>query len=106
MSYKACVCAGILAAGCTTGVPGGFSNGDRWTFPLVGPLEDGLLVTPVSVRGHGPYLFAIDPDALVSAVDTQVVRDAHLWTGQGPRRTDETWTSRPRTPFRRRPSVL
>jgi len=26
--------------------------------PAVGPLEDGLLITPVSVRGHGPYLWS------------------------------------------------
>jgi len=90
MSYKACVCAGILAAGCTTGVPGGFSNGDRWTFPLVGPLEDGLLMTPVSVRGHGPYLFAIDPDANISVIDQQVADEAGLTMGRGPSRFDET----------------
>ncbi len=89
MSYKACVCAGILAAGCTTGVPGGFSNGDHWTFPLVGPLENGLLMTPVSVRGHGPYLFAIDPDANISVIDQQVVDEAGLIVGRGPGRFDE-----------------
>jgi len=90
MSYKACVCAGILAAGCTTGVPGGFSKGDHWTFPLVGPLEDGLLMTPVSVRGHGPYLFAIDPDANLTVIDQQVVDEAGLTMGRGPSRIDET----------------
>jgi aspartyl protease len=89
MSYKACVCAGILAAGCTTGVPGGFSKGDHWTFPLVGPLEDGLLLTPVSVRGHGPYLFAIDPDANITVIDQQVVDEAGLTMGRGPSRIDE-----------------
>jgi hypothetical protein len=87
----------LLAAGCSIGAPPGFpTQSESWTAPLVGPLENGVLVTPVMIGGHGPYLFAIDPDALVSAVDTQVVRDAHLWIGQGPRRVDETWTSRPR----------
>jgi len=89
MSYKPYVLAGILAAGCTTGVPGGFSKGDHWTFPLVGPLEDGLLLTPVSVRGHGPYLFAIDPDANITVIDQQVVDEAGLTMGRGPSRIDE-----------------
>jgi hypothetical protein len=79
-------------AGCSVGAPPGFSSGDHWTFPLVGPLEDGLLLTPASVHGHGPYLFAIDPDANVSAIDKQVVEEAGLRTGQGPHRIDETDT--------------
>jgi TonB family protein len=84
------------AAGCVVGAPAGFSKGDHWTFPLVGPLEDGLLVTTASVRGHGPYLFAIDPDANVSEIDTQVADDAKLRTGPGPRRIDETDTGQAR----------
>jgi hypothetical protein len=88
--YKTCLFAGILVAGCASGgTPSGFSKGDRWTFPLVGPLEDGLLITPVSVRGHGPYLFAIDPDASISVIDKQVADEAGLTMGQGPARTDE-----------------
>src|SRR5262245_26876022 len=86
----------LLVAGCSIGAPSGFPSGESWTFPLVGPLENGLLVTPVTIRGHGPYLFAIDPDALVSEIDTAVYRDAQLWSGQGPRRVDETDTSHPR----------
>jgi hypothetical protein len=94
--HKACLFAGILVAGCTAGVPSGFSKGDRWTLPLVGPLEDGLLITPVSVRGHGPYLFLIDPDADGSAVDQQVVDEASLTIGVGPSRFDETGTEQTR----------
>jgi TonB family protein len=86
----ALVVGGVADVGCTVGAPRGFSSGDHWTFPLVGPLEDGLLVTPVSVRGHGPYLFAIDPDANVSAVDKQVTDEAQLRTATGPHRIDET----------------
>ena len=71
------------------GPPQGFSTGDRWTFPLVDPLEDDVLVTPVTIDGYGPYLFALDPDAPISAVDTQVVNDAQLRTGKGPRQIDE-----------------
>jgi hypothetical protein len=50
--------------------------------PLVGPLENGALIVPALVDGKGPYLFAIDPDANVSAVDQDVVREAGLRTGQ------------------------
>lgn len=88
------VIAGLFAAGCTVGAPPGFSGGDHWMFPLVGPLEDGLLVTPVTVRGRGPYLFGIDPDATVTAIDQQVVVDAGLLVGSGPRRVDESETGR------------
>jgi len=80
------------ALGCTVGAPPGFSGGESWTFPLVGPLEDGLLITPVTVGGHGPYLFAFDPDANFSAVDKQVVDDAQLRTSGGPKIIDETDT--------------
>jgi len=76
-------------AACAGATPSGFSKGDHWTFPLVGPLEDGLLLTPVTVRGHGPYLFAIDPDANITAIDKQVADEAGLETGQGPVRIDE-----------------
>jgi hypothetical protein len=87
----ACVAAfaGALASACTVGAPPGFSGGDHWVFPLVDPLEDGLLVTPVTINGAGPYLFAIDPDANVSAIDMQVVAEAKLRNGQGPHRIDE-----------------
>src|ERR1043165_10108464 len=79
-----------LMAGCAVGPPAGFSSGDHWTFPLVGPLEDGLLITPATVHGHGPYLFAIDPDANVTEIDKQIVDDAGLRMGSGPHRIDET----------------
>lgn len=92
MRHPASLFVWLLAAGCSVGTPGGFSSGDHWSFPLVGPLEDGVLVTPVTVHGHGPYLFAIDPDANVTAVDKQVVEDAGLRIGVGPRRIDETDT--------------
>jgi len=74
------------------GTPPGFSGGDRWVFPLVGPLEDGLLVTPVSVHGHGPYLFAFDPDANVTAISKDLVEEAGLRMGTGPHRIDESDT--------------
>src|SRR5712675_3310145 len=92
MQCKVYAFASLVVAGCTVGAPPGFSSGDHWMFPLVGPLEDGLLVTPVSVHGHGPYLFAIDPDANVTAIDKQLVEDAELRMGTGPHRIDETDT--------------
>jgi hypothetical protein len=85
-----------IAAGCSVGAPPGFSGGDHWTFPLVGPLEDGVLVTPVMVHGHGPYLFAIDPDANVTAVDKQLADELGLRTAYGPRRIDESDTGQRR----------
>lgn len=89
MHHKACLFAAVLSAGCTARAPSGFSKGDHWTFPLVGPLEDGLLITPVTVRGKGPYLFAIDPDANITSIDKQVADEAGLTVGRGPARVDE-----------------
>jgi hypothetical protein len=82
---------GVAAAACGPAPPSGFSGGadDRWTFPLVGALEDGLLLTPVFVGSTGPYLFAIDPDAPTSVVDGDVVKQAKLRTFAGPARLDE-----------------
>src|SRR4029079_7367915 len=89
MKRSMCALIPVVVAGCSVGAPPGFSSGDRWTFPLVGPLEDGVLVTPATVRGHGPYLFAIDPDANISAVDKQIVEDCDLRTSAGPKIIDE-----------------
>ena len=86
----------ILWCGCTVGAPAGFSSGDHWTFPLVGPLEGGLLITPATVHGHGPYLFAIDPDANVTALDAELVQAAGLRSGIGPKRVDESDTGQNR----------
>jgi hypothetical protein len=102
MRVVAAVAAGALAlagGACTAGAPPGFSGGyrgDRWAFPLVGPLEDGLLITPVTINTHGPYLFLIDPDAPVSIVDGELVKLAELRPVPGPPRLDETDTQRTR----------
>jgi Aspartyl protease len=83
--------AALVLGGCAVGAPTGFSSGDQWTVPLVGPLENGVLLVPVYIgkENAGPYLFAIDPDATVSAVDDKIVSEAHLRSGQGPRLDDE-----------------
>jgi hypothetical protein len=86
------------AGACTSGAPPGLSGGagDRWSFPLVGPLEGGLLITPVMLGTHGPYLFLIDPDAPISIIDAELVKVAELRPISGPARLDETDTQRPR----------
>jgi hypothetical protein len=90
--------AALAAGACTSGAPPGFSGGagDRWSFPLVGPLEGGLLLTPVTLNTYGPYLFLIDPDAPISIVDAELVKLAGLRPVPGPERLDETDTQRPR----------
>ena len=73
--------AGVLvAAACSppSAVPQTFSAGDSWTAPLVGPLENDLLIVPVFVNGKGPYLFAVDTDAVVSVITKHVFQDAAL----------------------------
>lgn len=80
-----------LAACNAGGAPANYVGGKAtsWALPLVGPLEDNVLLTPVLLDGVGPYLFAIDPDANVSIVDEQVVKDGRLAVAKGPARIDE-----------------
>lgn len=88
----------IAVAGCNPGPPANFlgGKGDRWILPLVGTLEENLLLTPVLIDGNGPYLFAIDPDANVSIVDEQVVKEGKLLAVKGPARLDESNTEHAR----------
>lgn len=94
---RLCYLLPILAA-CSVGAPPGFSSGSQWSFPLVDPLDDGVLVTPVTVNGKGPYLFAIDPDANAMIVDERVVVEAGMVIDKayGPRIVDETGAAQPR----------
>jgi hypothetical protein len=64
--------------------------------PLVGALENGLLITPVSIGTNGPYLFAIDPDAAISAIDGEVAKETGVLARKGPLRLDETGQPQPR----------
>ncbi len=75
----------LASAGCSIGAPPGFSSGDQWSFPLVGALEEGVLLTPVFIHDRGPYLMAIDPDAPLSVLDEAVVSENQLYAGLGPR---------------------
>ena len=89
---------GLLGA-CTSGAPPGFSGGiggDKWTLPLVGPLEDGVLITAVTINTAGPYLFAIDPDAPTSIIDAEIVKKLDLRTFEGSKRLDESDTQQVR----------
>lgn len=85
----------VVVAACSSGAPTGFSGGDRWSAPLVGPLEDSTLLVPAYVDGKGPYLFALDPDENVSSVDEEVVKAAGLRVGEGPHLLDESDTEHP-----------
>jgi hypothetical protein len=87
--------AAAALAGCAGGAPPGFSSGTAWVFPLVGPLENGMLITPVMLNGKGPFLFVIDPDASASSIDEGLAKELGLETALGPRLVDESDTSRP-----------
>ena len=86
-------------AACTSGAPPGFSgsaNGEQWVIPLVGPLENGQLITAVTINTHGPYLFAIDPDAPMTVIDASLAKQLDMRTFEGPKRLDESDTQRTR----------
>lgn len=88
--------AATFVAACSVGAPTGFSEGATWTIPLIGPLEDGLLLVPALVNGKGPFVFAIDPDAHVSIIDQYVLKESGARTGEGPRLLDENDTQQNR----------
>jgi hypothetical protein len=90
--FLACV---VGVGGCSIGAPPGFSGGDQWSFPLVGPLEDGVLITPVFINDKGPYLMAIDTDSPISQIDDALVGELQLHSGLGPKMLDESDTNRP-----------
>ncbi len=95
MIRGAAVAAVAAVAAChTQATPSGFSGtpDNRWTMPLVGAFEDGLLVTPVTIGTMGPYLFELDPDAQVSAVDAQVVKEVLPHVIKGPPLVGEAGT--------------
>ncbi|HUQ02286.1 MAG TPA: hypothetical protein VM261_07290 [Kofleriaceae bacterium] len=85
----------LASAACASGAPPGFSSGNAWVFPLVGPLENGALIAPVTFGAKGPYLFVIDPDASASSLDESLAGELGLVTALGPRLIDEGDTSRP-----------
>ena len=71
--------------GCAVGAPPGFSDGDLWTFPLVAPLEDDLLLVPVYVQDRpDPLLFMIDPDSRQSSIDSALQSELKPYSVQVP----------------------
>jgi hypothetical protein len=87
------VTAVVLLLSSCSGAPPGFSSGESWSLPLVGPLENGVLITPVFMDDKGPYLFAIDPDAPQSTVDEGVVSEIKPYGFLSQRYDDEQDTS-------------
>ena len=82
---RALALACLLLAGCAVGAPPGFSDGDLWTFPLVAPLEDDLLLVPVYIGDKKePLLFMIDPDSPVSVIDSALQSELKPYSMQGP----------------------
>jgi hypothetical protein len=78
-----------ILGSCTPGAPPGFSGGESWSFPLVGPLENGELITVAFIGDKGPYLFAIDPDAPSSTVDEGIVSEVKPYAYISDRYDDE-----------------
>ncbi|MBV8761842.1 MAG: hypothetical protein JO257_31390 [Deltaproteobacteria bacterium] len=48
----------LLVAGCVVGPPKGYGPGESWTFPLVDPLANGVIVAPATIA-KGTMLFAL-----------------------------------------------
>jgi hypothetical protein len=72
-----------LLGACAMGTPPGFSDGDSWSAPLVGPLENSAILVPVRINGAGPYLFMVDPDSPVSSVDAAIMSELDLYNRLG-----------------------
>src|SRR5882757_8231285 len=88
--------AAALLAGCSGGPPNGFSKGESWTAPMIGPLEDGLILVPVFINGKGPYTFAVDPDANYTVVARHILAETGMQPVKGPNMDDESNTQRDR----------
>ena len=79
MQWKACAIVWPLIAGCAVGAPPGFSSGDRWVFPLVGPLEEGLQIAdiPVGRQRRVPQLVGVvgtEPDQSLGEFGSRAVQ--------------------------------
>ncbi len=82
--------AGAACGSCAVGAPPGFSDGDLWTFPLVAPLEDDLLLVPVYVQDRPePLLFMIDPDSRQSSIDSALQSELKPYSVQAPEEVTE-----------------
>jgi hypothetical protein len=80
----------LALTGCAVGVPPGFGDGESWSFPLVAPLEDDLLLAPVYLEGRAePVLFMIDPDSAVSSIDNALQNELKPYSFQVPNELNE-----------------
>jgi hypothetical protein len=101
---RAAVSFAVFLGACAVGAPPGFSQGDTWTLPLVAPEHESRLLTPVTIDGRGPYLFAIDPDLPMTIVDREILANTDFRRWDGPRRLDQHDTTH-ETFYRRIPNV-
>ncbi len=79
----------LSLSGCVVGAPPGFSDGDLWSVPLVAPLENDLLLVPVSLNGEGPFLFMVDPDSPESSVEASLQASLDLYARRSGQRLTE-----------------
>ena len=69
----------LCLAGCALGKPLAFSDGTRWSFPVMSIGDRDDLVTPVYIGDKGPYLFIVVPGRS-SAIDTARAEELDLFT--------------------------
>jgi hypothetical protein len=80
----------LASTGCAVGAPPGFSNGESWSFPLVAPLEDDVLLVPVLIEGmEKPVVFMIDPDSAASSIDGALQQKLKPYARQVPHEVNE-----------------
>ncbi|HKE13677.1 MAG TPA: aspartyl protease family protein [Kofleriaceae bacterium] len=80
----------LASTGCAVGAPPGFGKGESWSFPLVAPLEDDVLLVPVLIDGvPQPVVFMIDPDSAVSSIDSALQQQLKPYTRQVPHEVTE-----------------
>jgi hypothetical protein len=72
----------LCTSACVVGAPPGFSDGDNWTVPMVAPLENDLLLVPVSINEQGPFLFMVDPDSPTSAIESSLQASMNLYASR------------------------
>jgi hypothetical protein len=68
-----------VVTACGAATPVSYRSGTNWTIPMVGPLDNGRIIVPVTIHGRGPYLFALDPSAL-SLIDRGVAEELGLYS--------------------------
>ncbi|MEO8845975.1 MAG: aspartyl protease family protein [Kofleriaceae bacterium] len=93
---KTLLATACVLAGCSVGALPGFSSGDSWTAPMIGPVEDGLILVPVFINGKGPYTFAVDTDSNYTVLTQHIVNETGMRLDKGPKLDDEADKQRDR----------